>query len=441
MNNKRILALVLSMIFVFSTFNAGFALEGDFPGRQEAEFDELGIREGVQIEPQGGRLFKSQASGSKNWITLPGKQDVQLNKDWTIVFNDTFSIDQIDGMVIERNNAFIPVRVRTYPEEMQAVVTPIESYIPDEEYVLRVFLNNGDRYKMEFNTLAEEYGSEADGNTSSNFANGGLITENDGWIYYANPSDENKLYKMSIDGTDITKLYHSPAGYIAASGGWVYFTETDDIDGDVRRIRTDGTDEERIVEGISVSYINTADNNWIYYCKYNNGDMKIYRVRPNSSEEGYVASGICPHISDGWIYYQDEEMNSIMKMKMDGRDKQTLSDVRAAKLQVVGDWIYYIDLDEEKVYKMDKNGEKIIRVNDVDTEELHVSEDGWAYYVNQKDRSMYRIRTDGTDIQEITDSPAVNIHIVADWIYYKDPVEEEWYKMQTDGTDVQEWNN
>ncbi len=91
-----------------------------------------------------------------NWTILPKKEDVSLDKSWNIRFNREFSIEEIDGIVIERDNKFIPVIVQLIPEDKRAVVTPTDPYLPGETYNLRIFLNNLNRYEMYFITETKD---------------------------------------------------------------------------------------------------------------------------------------------------------------------------------------------------------------------------------------------------------------------------------------------
>ena len=50
--------------------------------------------------------------------------------------------------------------------------------------------------------------SSTTGNTACNLLNGGLFTQADNVIYFANPNDNNKLYKMNANLTKIQKLYN-----------------------------------------------------------------------------------------------------------------------------------------------------------------------------------------------------------------------------------------
>ena len=92
------------------------------------------------------------------WIFLDGPdQDVPRDTSWLITFNKGFSVEEIDGIVIKRNNDFIPVSLDMMTEDKQVLVTPADSYQPATTYELRIFLNNLKRYKMYFNTVDDWY--------------------------------------------------------------------------------------------------------------------------------------------------------------------------------------------------------------------------------------------------------------------------------------------
>jgi len=63
------------------------------------------------------------------------------------------------------------------------------------------------------------------------------------WLYYKNDSDDNKLYKIKIDGSDNIKLNDDYTDYINVAGDWIYYSNLDDGN-QTYRIRTDGTGRE-----------------------------------------------------------------------------------------------------------------------------------------------------------------------------------------------------
>ena len=61
------------------------------------------------------------------------------------------------------------------------------------------------------------------GNTAGNLNNGGLFCEHEGRVYFANPEDSNCLYSMTVDETDVQKLYAGNVCNILTGGEYVYY--------------------------------------------------------------------------------------------------------------------------------------------------------------------------------------------------------------------------
>ena len=61
------------------------------------------------------------------------------------------------------------------------------------------------------------------GNTAGNLYNGGLFCENNGIIYFSNPSDGGKLYSMDSNGENLKKLADDIPTYINADENYVYY--------------------------------------------------------------------------------------------------------------------------------------------------------------------------------------------------------------------------
>ena len=65
--------------------------------------------------------------------------------------------------------------------------------------------------------------SYVNGNTAGNLYNGGLFCESNGTIFFSNPNDKHKLYSMTADGTEITKICDDIVSYINADDHYVYY--------------------------------------------------------------------------------------------------------------------------------------------------------------------------------------------------------------------------
>lgn len=439
---KKILTLLLALVLMMSFTASSFATDQIMVARGEGiratDFNEFGIREGVDILPEGlANRFATLASAQ--WETLPEKYDVSLSKEWTVKFNQSFSINDIDGMVIEREGVFIPVRIRLFPTAKEVKVNPGEMYLPNARYCFKIFLNNGKRYKMYFNTSKEQTYSEY-GNTGGNISNSGIVAEKDDWIYYSNSNDNYSLYKIKQDGTQKTKLNSDRVSYINVMGGWVYYRNDSDK-GYLYRIRTDGTDRTRLVDH-EAKFINVVDNGWIYYVTGTVGTDSIYAIRLDGSNrvDMWWIDGKYPVVSDGWIYLSLVSSNSsntysrLYKYSLSNDTFTRLTEERVSHINLVGNWIYYINLDDNRIYKISKDGADRMRLSDSWCESLNVY-NGKAYYVNAEDRSIYRINLDGTSEQRLNDSPSSSVNIITDWIYYRDPTTGYYYRMHLDGSD------
>jgi Tol biopolymer transport system component len=66
------------------------------------------------------------------------------------------------------------------------------------------------------------------GNTAGNLYNAGLFCENNGTVFFANPDDNNRLYSMDVNGSNLKKLSNDTATYINADSHYVYYIRDND---------------------------------------------------------------------------------------------------------------------------------------------------------------------------------------------------------------------
>ena len=96
------------------------------------------------------------ASDDGQWRMMPEKFNVPLNKPWTVVFTQDVTPDKIDGIAVfnEQTNMYIPTNIELFlsSNKKQVKITPVNNYDSNTKYSLRLFLNNGKRIKMYFNT-------------------------------------------------------------------------------------------------------------------------------------------------------------------------------------------------------------------------------------------------------------------------------------------------
>jgi hypothetical protein len=151
------------------------------------------------------------------------------------------------------------------------------------------------------------------------------------------------------------------------------------LGGELYKVRTDGTDEQRIApdEGTRDFFSINVVGDWIYYFSYG---------------------------------APDQPSSSIGKIHRDGTDKQIIyiipDDIRIEqKMNVVGDWVYFVVIAEgERVgnlrrVRTDGLDMQILTENAIDSNFNSGNFGifgGWIYYIGL-DRDLHRLRLDGSD--------------------------------------------
>lgn len=426
-------------------FTLGFSVPLLGKANSSSDFDTYGVKNYDVVSNQKQEIQTFALSTSPSWSTLPSQNNVDLNKEWTITFSGgTVSLDKIAGIVIERNGVFIPVRVRLFPAANQAIVTPQENYLAGENYTVRVFLENGLRYKMSFTTKAELTSNSKLGNTSGNISNYGLVAEHNGWIYYRNTNDNGYLYKMKSDGSESTLISNHFVSNINVMGGWVYYSTNINSNHYIYKVRVDGTDRIELIDTYNTRYsmdtynrMLVSDTNIFIENWYNNSPYKIFKT----SLDGSLNSDIVHKATFITIYNNTLiTRNSDSKLQIyDLNNNKVIftSSERVSALNLVDNWIYYINNDDYRIYKMYIDGSNKQQLNHDWSTYLNVY-GSWIYYVNDEDQTIYRMKTDGTSRQQLMDSKASWINVTSEWIFYTNPDNNKLYKMKHNGANWQE---
>jgi hypothetical protein len=66
-----------------------------------------------------------------------------------------------------------------------------------------------------------------------------------GWLYYYNRDDNNSIYKVRIDGSEIIKVNDDSSWLINIVGDWIYYINSDEGD-KFYRIKTDGSERQKV---------------------------------------------------------------------------------------------------------------------------------------------------------------------------------------------------
>lgn len=293
-----------------------------------------------------------------------------------------------------------------------------------------VAYDNSKKYMLTLET------SDARGNTPGNINNNGIAAmDEDGYVYYSNSSDKEKLYKMGFDGMYNVKLSDDKAQYINISNGWVYYSNYTD-GGKLYKVKEDGSGRTKVVDD-KAAYV-TISGNDIYYSNHTDGG-KLYRIKTDSSDVKKLTSGNLTgnkfsssndeiayiNIVGDWVYYTDvTDGNKLYLLNKEGIYKAKVADEWTRCVQISGNWIYYSS-GSGVISKISMDGNGCIIPIKAKTKEYnkgyHLNAVGdWIYYSNYDDEGkLYKVKSDGSGEKiKLSDEDAGYINVLGDYVYF-----------------------
>ena len=263
------------------------------------------------------------------------------------------------------------------------------------------------------------------GNQAGNTANRGTVAEKDGWIYYLKKADslsgekEETLWRFRPDRFLSDQLVADQEAWdvnITAEG--LYYANWSDQ----HRLYVaapDGGNPQRLTDG-PVQQLSFSGDRLVFvrgrqmYTMPRGGGMAL---RVNDDEaENVVAWG-------DWIYYANgADGFKPYRVRADGTGRMKLSDDETLFLLVTGDWLFYSNLsDGEKLYRVRADGTGRSKVSDDRVGYLNYDR-RYIYYTNTAERhALYRVLPEGGEKSKVMEGgkAAGPVGIAGGKIYYQ----------------------
>ncbi|WP_051986401.1 DUF5050 domain-containing protein [Clostridium amazonitimonense] len=421
---------------IYSLFGTG-PVEGVEPSRK---YDKM-----VYVDPEGKKHLYEWREDRQEYQLVPPKAKVDVivrsdAKTTNLTLKEVKAVPDAKYYKIKGSNV-----IKGIGESILYVAlgnTEEISILAEDKTVLAkgivdVYRNNNSDIRLR---LSESLHA---GNSGGNSNNNGIAVEDDeGYIYYVNNSDKERVYKLGADGAFNRMILEDKAQYLNESGDWIYYSNYND-EGKMYKVKKDGTERQKMLDD-KAAYINISGED-IYYSNHSDGG-KLYRVKKSGSDVKVDATnrlhgnkvvidyGSVNKVSDevayinisgDWIYYSNySDGHKPYVIHKDGTYRGKISDVWADCIQVVGDWLYFTS-GNGTISKVNKNGQgsvipikgQISKYN----KGYHINVYGdWIYYSNAEDGGkLYRINTDGSGNKvKLSDETVGYINIVGDWIYF-----------------------
>lgn len=286
--------------------------------------------------------------------------------------------------------------------------------------------------------------SYVNGNTAGNLYNNGLFCEYDGKIYFANSDDNNRLYCMNPDGSELKKLSDDSVASINADEHYVYYVRTGGS-GDSNfsflhyntnslcKIRRDGKGSVVILDDAPALYASLVGN-YIYYLHYDTQTATtLYRVKIDGTEQMQISTE--PYFTCStngpYIYYNGiEGDHNIYQYDTATGDQTLLYEGNCWMPIVEGTTVYFLDcIDSYSLAKVDlTTGEKTILCTDF-VEFFNIYNDTIYFQRNGSEPALCKMNRDGSNYSVIREGVFNSINIISGFIYFKDFYTEELYRL------------
>lgn len=248
------------------------------------------------------------------------------------------------------------------------------------------------------------------GNTAGNLNNGGLFCESDGKVYFANAYDNNALYSMNSDETEIEKLNSNSVASINAGGDYLYY------------YMESGTN------GKGLGFMGRTAG--------------IYRSEKNGKRVSCLdrTFAVTMQLCGNYLYYQDYDNKTgtvLTKIKIDKTDKTEVADYVINPASCVNGLIYFNGTqDDHELYTLNTANDTITSVWAGDIWNP-VFVDGYVYYMDvQNNYRLCRYNMSADVIEVLTNDRVDFFNIAFGYIYYQksSKTEPALKRMYTDGS-------
>lgn len=279
-----------------------------------------------------------------------------------------------------------------------------------------------------------QYNEEtATGNTPGNLNNGGLFCEYEGVIYFANPYDNNRLYSMKSDCSEVKKLNETSVASLNVFGKYIYYAKNNYFSGTigvvfkgqlsgVYRCKLDGSHETALFE--SPSGIINLDGNYLYYQNSTKTSaITLERVKIDGSETVVMNESECnpASIFEHNIYYSKSGKTShiyILDTKTSTASAIISESTQLAEMH--GEYLYYIDTaNMNSLNRMKPLSKSVQTLSKEHCYNFNLFNDKIFFTKEVNNTGLYRMNLDGSNVELVTSGEIANICCTSQYTFFQ----------------------
>lgn len=299
-------------------------------------------------------------------------------------------------------------------------------------------------------TKIKRNSATAVGNTPGNLQSGGLFCENNGVIYFANPYDNNKLYSMNSDCSNIKCINDDSVSYINSKGRYIYYVKNNSksvsnstiLRGEIYgvvRCRLNGSQYETLHTSYSTN-LSLTGNTLVFGSTYNSKPV-TYTVDISGKNKEIIYDNTVNNASvyDGHLYYsRPSEISAtdhaVYDMRLSDGTSLLYCDANTYLATVVDNVLYYIDLGNNyalTAVDLATNTRKVLTTDRV--VRYNVYRDLIYYQEESYDHSLMRMNKDGSNPVKIVDGDVSTISCTSKYTFFQMADTHTLYRVETYG--------
>lgn len=293
---------------------------------------------------------------------------------------------------------------------------------------------------------------DAVGNTSGNLNNHGLFCESDGYVYFSNPYDSRKLYRMTLDGSDLECICDVAVSFINVYGNEVYFyqepgggSQMYGLGGmyGVCKTNTTGTKGlDSLDKTVLNSLVLVGED--LYYQHYDAAEgLTLYKTDRDGKEKTKISDKevftACPY-QGAFLCYNTDNMYYLSAFNPKTDSMLLLGDIRAYNIIKEGDYIYFMNIDDDyKIYRCDSAGQNPEKLTDYRVDLFNVYGNNIFFQKNSEDApAIMKMDTNGGNEIEIMPGNFTDINCTSTYTYFYGFGESApLYRVPTNGASAQ----
>ena len=272
------------------------------------------------------------------------------------------------------------------------------------------------------------------GNTPGNINNGGVFCEVGDEIFFANPYDNEYLYKMNMDLTGVKKVMDVPVSMLNGAGKFVYYYQKangsatglgyiQDTHG-VTRIQTNGKNPKELDKGAMTSIMLIGNALYTEYYNKLEDRMNLYSISLDGKNKEILEHyWINPAgAQNGNIYYNGTENDHNLYLY----NTQTHQSVKVYDGDVwyptpEGEYIYFLDVADDyslcRISMLDQS----VQTLTTDRVDLFNVRGSYIYYSrnSKKEPALMRMRTDGSETEMIASGVYEKLSTVGNYLFFR----------------------